>query len=85
MNPLYAEAHNNLGAISFNQGKYQEAIRQYNEAIRINPNYAAAHHNLGNAYLMIGNRALAMKEYEILKAINPGLASALYQEITKNP
>ena len=79
--PKKDRPHHNLGFSFFNQGKYQEATDQYNQALRINPNYAEAHYNLGNAYLMIGNRGLALKEYEILKTINPGLASDLYQKM----
>jgi tetratricopeptide (TPR) repeat protein len=73
--------HNGLGNVFFNQGKYQEAANQYNEALRINPNYAEARYNIGNAYLMVGNRWLALEEYEILKRMNPNLANALYQKI----
>jgi len=63
------------------QGKYQEAIHQYREVLRINSNDLEAHYNLGNASLMIGNRGLALKEYQILKTMNPGLANILYQKL----
>ncbi len=66
-----------------NQGKYQEAIKQYYETLPINPNNAEAHHNIGNAYLKIRNRDSALKEYEILKTLNPALADALYQKLNK--
>ena len=46
--PKKARPHNNLGIFFFNQGEYQEATREYNEAIRIYPNYVEAHNNLGN-------------------------------------
>ena len=42
-----ADAHNGLGIAYYAQGKFDEAAKEYQEAIRINPNYADAHKNLG--------------------------------------
>jgi protein O-mannosyl-transferase len=76
-----ARPHSNLGYAFERLDKYQEAVTQYTEALRINPDFAEAHSNLGIAYFMMGNRSRALKEYEILKTMNPGLANALYQII----
>ena len=35
--------------LSMHQGKYDEAIKAYDEAIRLDPNYAKAWNNKGNA------------------------------------
>ncbi len=42
-------AHNNLGNALLKKGQIDEAISQYQEAIRMKPNYAEAHYNLGGA------------------------------------
>jgi protein O-mannosyl-transferase len=42
-------AHNNLGLALGPKGQTDEAIRQYQEALRLKPGYADAHNNLGYA------------------------------------
>ena len=76
--PNKARSHNNLGNIFLNQGRYQEAINQYNEALRINPNYAEAHNNLGNAFLNQGRYQEATNQYNEALRINPNIAEVHY-------
>jgi Flp pilus assembly protein TadD len=40
------EAHNGIGAALANQGKYDEAIAHFNEALRIRPDQAEARDNI---------------------------------------
>ena len=47
-------AHNNLGNIYFRQGKLDQAVKHYSEALRINPGFALAHNNMGAAMLRSG-------------------------------
>ncbi|KKM23525.1 hypothetical protein LCGC14_1614330 [marine sediment metagenome] len=42
--------HNNLGIVLREQGRTEEAIKHYFQALRSNPDYALAHYNLGIAY-----------------------------------
>ena len=69
---------NNLGIVFFNQGKYQEAIHQYNEALRMNPNFAEAHGNLGNVFLNQGKYQEATNQYNEALRINPNFAEVHY-------
>ena len=47
--PQNPRAHHNLGFALAQIGKFQEAIGQYEQALRIKPDYADAHYNLGFA------------------------------------
>ena len=49
INPNFPEALNNLGNALAAQGRFDEAIENYRQAIQINPNYAEALDNLGIA------------------------------------
>ena len=51
LNPDFAKAYTNLGAVLFNAKMTEEAIDYFKEAIRIRPDYAAAQKNLEMALL----------------------------------
>jgi hypothetical protein len=44
-----ADAHCNLGTALHDQGKHDEAVAAYGQAIGLNPGLAAAYYNLGSA------------------------------------
>ncbi|HTS29280.1 MAG TPA: tetratricopeptide repeat protein [Bryobacteraceae bacterium] len=44
------ELHNNLGTLWRKQGRLDDAIQAYQEALAESPGYANAHYNLGNAW-----------------------------------
>lgn len=68
--------HNNLGFTLVRQGKIQEAINHYTEALRIDPYFAIAHYNLGIALTMQGNIQEAIGHYTRALQINPNYAAA---------
>ncbi len=45
-----AEASNRLGWSLYNQGRFYEAIEEFNKAIAIDPNFSAPHNGLGNIF-----------------------------------
>ena len=47
--PGSVEAHNNLGIALGSQGKLDEAIEQFQQALRIQPGFADAERNLSTA------------------------------------
>jgi Tfp pilus assembly protein PilF len=55
--------HNKLGNILFQEGKLQEAISHYTEAMRINPNFVEGHNNMGNALFRQGKTEEAITHY----------------------
>jgi tetratricopeptide (TPR) repeat protein len=49
-----ALAHNERGLEYFSKGKLEQAVKEYDEAIRAYPNLAAAHNNRGSAFFALG-------------------------------
>jgi tetratricopeptide (TPR) repeat protein len=57
-----AVAHFNRGMAFEEAGKYDDAIREFTEAVRLYPNYAEAYYNRGSIYFILRldtNRAIA--------------------------
>ena len=77
-NPDYAEAHNNLGVLLKDLGRYEEAEKEYREAIRADPDFAKAHSNLGNLLDDLKQYGEAEKEYREAIRVDPDLALAHY-------
>ena len=61
------------------QGRTDEAIREYQAALRINPDYADAHYNLGVAYAQQGRTDEAMREYQAALRVNPDMCRSALQ------
>ena len=74
--PRKARPHNNLGTALARQGKLDEAITHYSEALRFKPEYANAHFNLGNALTGKGSLDEAISHYSEALRIKPKYASA---------
>jgi len=64
-------AHLNLGFVLFNQGRTDEARRQFQEAIRLKPNNPDVHINLGVALLSQGQTDGAMGEFQEAIRLKP--------------
>jgi tetratricopeptide (TPR) repeat protein len=69
-------AHSNLGVALATKGDVNEAIAQYQLALKIKPNYADAHSNLGSALLQKGNVDGAMDQLQTALQLNPNNAEA---------
>jgi tetratricopeptide (TPR) repeat protein len=71
-------AHNNLGiALQDLPGRLNEAIAQYEKALRLNPYYAEAHLNLGNALRKIpGRSSEVIAQYKEALRLEPDLVQA---------
>lgn len=53
----------------FKEGKYEEAIKKYEEAVKINPNYTEAWNNLGFTYFKLGKIEESKKIKDLLNEI----------------
>ena len=70
--------HNNLGVVLAGQGKTQEAVAHYAEALKIRPDYAEAHNNLGAVLARQGKTQEAFAHYAEALRIKPDYARAHY-------
>jgi tetratricopeptide (TPR) repeat protein len=68
--------HNNLGLAYDMIGKYEIAIKELNEALRLNPDYIEVHNNLGMTYDRMGMPDQALDELNEALKLNPDYAEA---------
>ncbi|MFZ4439370.1 MAG: tetratricopeptide repeat protein [Syntrophales bacterium] len=62
--PDHVEAHNNLGMAYYEQGRFDDAIKEISAASKLRPGYADAHNNLGLIYFGQGRFDEALQEYQ---------------------
>jgi tetratricopeptide (TPR) repeat protein len=65
-----------IGDALDHKGQTDEAIRQYQEAIRVKPGYADAHNNLGNALLKNGQPNDAIRQFQEAIRLKPDYPEA---------
>jgi tetratricopeptide (TPR) repeat protein len=67
-------AHHNLGvALAESPEKTQQAVNEFQTALRIKPNYLRAHTDLGSAYAKLGRLSDSQAEYRAALAIDSNL------------
>jgi tetratricopeptide (TPR) repeat protein len=69
-------AHHILGCVDLGERRLDDAIREFEEALRIAPGYAEAISNLGVALELSGRADQAAEKYEEALRFSPGLAEA---------
>ena len=67
-----------LGLELQSQGKLDQAISQYRQALQVKPNYVEAHNNLGIALQLQGKPDEALDHYRQAIQINPSSAESYY-------
>ena len=73
-----ANAWNNLGLLATREGRTDEAIRCFQEAVQLSPDHLIALDNLGNAYRVQKNWDEARKTFERTLAVNSSDSEANY-------
>jgi tetratricopeptide (TPR) repeat protein len=68
----------NLGVFIHKNGQFDEAIRQFSEAIRLKPDLAEAHNDLGAALRSEGRADESMSQFQQALRLNPDYPEAHY-------
>ncbi len=69
-------AHINLGSVLFDEGKNEEAIRHFNEVIRIRPGLILSYNKRGLAYAKLGQYQKAFEDLNNVIRLKPDYADA---------
>jgi tetratricopeptide (TPR) repeat protein len=70
------EKHISIGVAAGRRGDFDEAIREFERAVRINPGYARGHYNLGVAYADAGRPDDALDALARAVQVDPDYADA---------
>ena len=76
INPEIAEKHCEEGNRLFKEGKFPEALKEYEEAIRRDPNVAKYHSNLGTTYIKLMEFVRARDVLDKALSIDPNYVKA---------
>ena len=74
--PIDAEAHDNLGIALAQAGRLPEAMKHWEEALRLKPDDVEAHMNLGKALEGQGRVPEAIEHYQQALKLRPDFAPA---------
>lgn len=74
--PQEALVHANLGSVLVQLANYEEAQREYEEALRLDPHMALAHFNLGTLSARLGDDGKAVEHYREALRIDPRMVDA---------
>ena len=64
MKPNLAEAYNNRGTAKYDLGHREDAIADFDEAIRLKPDFAEAYDNRGKVKYELGRTDEAQRDFE---------------------
>jgi tetratricopeptide (TPR) repeat protein len=77
INPLGAAGYNNnIGMCYLESGRYKEAIKYFNSAIKVSPDFSAAYNNLGDCYDKVGDKEKAIESYSKALEVDPNNQNA---------
>jgi len=77
-NPRRADAWVQVGYCKVKQGKVEEGIRAYQQALELKPNSDEIHNKLGDAFYYAGRMPEAIASYTRAANLSPGNADAHY-------
>ena len=72
--PTSAKEYNSSGVKLFERGQAEEALAEYNEALRLDPNFAVAYFNRGQTYFALGQPRKAVQDYAEAIRLDPDRA-----------
>jgi len=68
-----ATVYNNRGMAYAHERQYEQAIKDYSQAIKLKPDYAAAYLNRGNTYAKTNQDELARADWQMVKKLDNNL------------
>ncbi len=71
------QGHFELGRYFYLNGRYQEALTEYEKAVAIDPRFAPVFNQLGYTHAAMGDFAKAILQFERYAALNPGLPNPI--------
>jgi len=77
LNPGQSDPHLKLGNLYFSQKKYQEALEEFSEAVRLDPN-AKNRYSLGQCYLFLNRFGEAETEFRAVQRLAPDDPAGYY-------
>jgi len=69
LDPSYSDAYFQLGNLYAERHKYEDAVEQYERALKTNANSANIHYRLGQALARTGNSARAQEEFALFERL----------------
>jgi tetratricopeptide (TPR) repeat protein len=75
---------NNQGIVAIDSRNYQQAIANFNLAIRLNPSLAEAYQGLGIAYSELGDNKKAIQQYDLAIKLDPNLTESYFSRGLSN-
>ena len=84
LDPDYADAHYNKGAIHLKNENFTKAIKSFGEVIRLNAGNVDAYLGMGAAYIGSGNGQAAISTYEQVIRLQPKSRNAHYHLFVEN-
>jgi stress-induced-phosphoprotein 1 len=82
INPELAEEHNNKGNEFYKSGKYPDALKDYNEAVRRNPKNAKYYSNRAACFMKLMEFSSASKDCEKAVELDPQFLRAYQRKAT---
>jgi tetratricopeptide (TPR) repeat protein len=77
--PHHPGAYSQLGAIHFDRGDFETAIKYFKKGLRYQPDHFVLNNNIAGAYYKIGNTGKARQHWERCLEIDPQNESVLRQ------
>lgn len=77
IDPIFTEAHHNVGLIYYERGEYATAADNFAEVLRLDPNHISSNLYLARIYLKQGNKVLANTHVSTVLSVAPGNPQAL--------
>jgi tetratricopeptide (TPR) repeat protein len=81
LDPKLADAQLQLGNLYSDQGRYADAIPQYEKALATNADLADAHYRLGQAYVHTSSKDKAQEQFEVYQQLRAKHMAELDKQI----